>query len=47
MSNHTKLPVKAYHASITDGASIVGANGGDTVRSDTPRTVEVSLQVDF
>jgi iron complex outermembrane recepter protein len=38
---------KAYYASIADGASIVGANGGDTAWFGTPRTVEASLQVDF
>ncbi len=38
---------KFYYSSIADGASIVGANGGNTAWLGTPRTFEASVEVNF
>jgi iron complex outermembrane receptor protein len=36
-----------YYVSLADGASIVGANGGDTAYLGAPRTYQASLEVNF
>jgi len=36
-----------YYISLADGASIVGANGGDTAYLAAPRTFQASLEVNF